>query len=165
MTYSARPGTSAVVRDSDGRIIGPELAAEWAEYQAWAALGNTPAPANTLAELKAAVLKALADRRWRAETGGINANGSPVATDERSQAKLVGACLAATLDANYSVQWKLIDGGFVTLDHDQIIAIAQAVRSHVQACFDHEATLAGAIQAASDEQALAAIDIDAGWPA
>jgi hypothetical protein len=165
MTYSARRETVAVVRDSDGMIIGPEMTAEWAEYQAWAALGNTPAPAITLAELKEEALKALADRRWRAETGGISVNGSPVATDERSQAKLVGACLAATLDANYSVQWKLIDGSFTTLDHDQIIAIAQAVRSHVQGCFDHEATLAGAIQAAVDEQALAAIDIEAGWPA
>jgi hypothetical protein len=165
MTYTARPGTNAVVRDSDGVIIGPEREEDWAEFQAWIALGNTPAAASTLAGLKEAALKALADRRWRAETGGISVNGSPVATDERSQAKFVGACLAATLDANYSVQWKLIDGSFTTLDHDQIIAIAQAVRSHVQACFDHEATLAGAIQAAVDEQALAAIDIEAGWPA
>jgi predicted secreted protein len=165
MTYSARRETVAVVRDSDGMIIGPEMTVEWAEYQAWAALGNTPAPANTLAELKEAALKAVADRRWRAEIGGMSVNGSPVATDERSQAKLVGACLAATLDADYSVQWKLGNGDFVTLDHDQIIAIAQAARAHVQACFDHEATLAGAIEAAANEQALAAIDIEVGWPA
>jgi hypothetical protein len=122
-------------------------------------------PGPPLAELKSRKLSALAARRWRAETGGISVNGSPVATDERSQAKFVGACLAATLDANYSVQWKLADGGFTTLDHDQIIAIAQAVRAHVQACFDHEATFAGAVQAAPDEQALAAIDVEAGWPA
>ncbi|KAF0136640.1 MAG: hypothetical protein FD139_699 [Methylocystaceae bacterium] len=164
MTYSARPDTVAVVRDSDGRIIGPEMEAEWAEYQAWAALGNTPAPANTLAKLKEAALQALADRRWRAETGGISVNGSTVATDDKSQAKLVGACLAATLDASYSVQWKFADRGFVTLDRDQIIAIAQAVRTHVQACFDREAALAEAIEAAPDEQALATINIEGGWP-
>lgn len=164
MTYSARRETVAVVRDSDGMIIGPEMEAEWAEYQAWAALGNTPAPANTLVELKAAALKALGDRRWRAETGGISVDGSPVATDDRSQAKLVGACLAATLDASYSIQWKIADGGFVTLDRDQIIAIAQAVRTHVQTCFDREAALAEEIQAAPNEQALATIDIEGGWP-
>lgn len=164
MTYTARPLSDAVVRDSDGMIIGPEMAAEWAEYQAWLALGNTPAPANTLAKLKEGALQALADRRWRAETGGISVNGSLVATDERSQAKFVGACLAATLDANYSVQWKIADGGFVTLNRDQIIAIAQAARAHVQACFDREAALVGEIEAAPDEQALAAIDIEAGWP-
>jgi hypothetical protein len=164
MTYTARPLSDAVVRDSDGMIIGPEMEAEWVEYQAWAALGNTPAPANTLSKLKEAALQALADRRWRAETRGISVNGSPVATDDKSQAKLVGACLAATLDASCSVQWKVADRGFVTLDRDQIIAIAQAVRTHVQACFDREAALAEEIQSASDEQALATIDIDGGWP-
>jgi hypothetical protein len=164
MTYSARLGTVAVVRDSDGMIIGPEMEPEWAEYQAWTALGNAPAPAHTLAALKETALKALAARRWRAETGGIRVNGSPVATDERSQAKFVGARLSATLDVNYSIQWKLADGNFVTLDRDKIIAIAQAVRAHVQACFDHEQALAMQIQTASDEQALATIDIDAGWP-
>jgi hypothetical protein len=164
MTYSARRETVAVVRDSDGMIIGPEMESEWTEYQAWAALGNTPAPATTLAKLKEAARRSLADRRWRAETGGISVNGSPVATDDKSQAKLVGACLAATLDANYSVQWKIADRGFVTLDRDQIIAIAQAVRTHVQACFDREAALVTQIQMAADEQALAQIDIEAGWP-
>ncbi|AZG78166.1 DUF4376 domain-containing protein [Methylocystis rosea] len=164
MTYTARPLSDAVVRDADGRIIGPEMADDWAEYQAWAALGNTPAPANTLAKLKETALQALADRRWRAETGGISVNGSPVATDDRSQAKFVGACLAATLDASYSVQWKIADQGFVTLDRDQIIAIARAVRAHVQACFDREAALAEEIQAAPDEQAFSAIDIEGGWP-
>lgn len=137
---------------------------DWSEYQAWVALGNTPAPAHTLAELIDAALRALADRRWRAETGGISVNGLPVATDDKSQAKLVGACLAATLDASYSVQWMIADRGFVTLDRDQIIAIAQAVRTHVQSCFDREAALAEEIQAAPDEQALSAIDIEGGWP-
>jgi hypothetical protein len=164
MTYTARPLSDAVVRNADGRIIGPELAVEWAEYQTWAALGNTPAPANTLADLKEAALRALADRRWRAETGRISVNGLPVATDDKSQAKVVGACLAATLDASYSVQWKLADRGFVTLDRDQIIAIAQAVRTHVQTCFDREAALAEEIDAAPNEQALATINIEGGWP-
>jgi hypothetical protein len=165
MTYSARRETVAVVRDSDGMIIGPEMVAEWAEYQAWRALGNTPVPVNTLPALKDAALKALADRRWRAETGGISVNGWPVATDERSQAKFVAAWLAATLDANYSIQWKLADGGFVILDRDKLIAIAQAVRAHVQACFDREAALVMEIQAAADEKSLAAVDVEAGWPA
>jgi hypothetical protein len=34
----------------------------------------------------------------------------------------------------------------------------------VQACFDREAALAEEIQAAPDEQALSAIDIEGGWP-
>jgi hypothetical protein len=39
-----------------------------------------------------------------------------------------------------------------------VIAIAQAVRAHVQACFDREADLRDAIDAGE------APDIDTGWP-
>jgi hypothetical protein len=45
MSYTARNETTAVVRDSDGAIIGPENVAEWAAYQEWLALGNVPTPA------------------------------------------------------------------------------------------------------------------------
>ena len=45
MMYTSRHNTNAVVRDSDGAIIGPENTDEWAEYQAWLAEGNTPLPA------------------------------------------------------------------------------------------------------------------------
>jgi len=44
MSYSARRDTDAVVVDLTGQIIGPEHTAEWAEYQAWVALGNIPTP-------------------------------------------------------------------------------------------------------------------------
>ena len=40
--YTSRSDTDAVVRNSDGAIIGPEHVDEWAEYQDWLALGNTP---------------------------------------------------------------------------------------------------------------------------
>jgi hypothetical protein len=51
------------------------------------------------------------------------------------------------------------------LDHATLIAVAQAVRALVQSCFDREATLSAAISAAADAAALAAIDIEIGWPA
>jgi hypothetical protein len=40
--YQARNQTDAVVRLSDGMIVGPEHEEEWAEYQSWLAEGNTP---------------------------------------------------------------------------------------------------------------------------
>lgn len=43
--YTARPGTDAVVRNSDDAIIGPEDTVDWAAYQSWLAEGNTPTPA------------------------------------------------------------------------------------------------------------------------
>jgi hypothetical protein len=123
------------------------------------------APPPALAELKAKAFTHLADRRWQAEIGGISINGSIIATDEKSQAKFMGAVVAAMLDANYSVQWKMPGGSFVTFNHDQIIAVGQAMRAHVQACFDREAELSAQINGASDAEAIAAIDLNAGWPA
>ncbi len=46
--YRARRETVAVVRLTDGAIIGPESEVEWAEYEAWLAEGNSPEPADPL---------------------------------------------------------------------------------------------------------------------
>jgi len=42
LNYKSRNDTEAVVRLTDGMIIGPEHTEEWAEYQAWLSKGNTP---------------------------------------------------------------------------------------------------------------------------
>lgn len=123
-----------------------------------------PPPPSNLAALKAERLAALADRRWQAETSGTTVAGMPIATDERSQAKIAGAALAAVLDEDYSVQWKT-NAGFVTLDRAMVLGLAQGVRAHIQGCFDREAALAADIETASDPSTLVAIDIHAGWPA
>lgn len=43
-------------------------------------------------------------------------------------------------------------------------AYGLAINTHIQACFSHEYTLANQIDAASDFDALNAIDMSAGWP-
>ena len=53
--------------------------------------------------------------------------------------------------------WKTI-AGFVTLSAVEILATAQAVRAHVQGCFDHEAELLPLIEAATTEAELEAIN-------
>jgi hypothetical protein len=45
MTYTGRLGSSAVIVDATGEIIGPEHVEQWAAYQAWVAAGHTPTPA------------------------------------------------------------------------------------------------------------------------
>jgi hypothetical protein len=122
------------------------------------------AEAPALVEEKARKLAALADRRWRAETGGTTIAGRRFSSDEKAQGKLTAAVVASVLDNAYQLQWKLADGAFVTLDHATLIAAAQGVRAHVQACFDEEAARRSAIVAAEDRAALAAIDIESGWP-
>jgi hypothetical protein len=102
----------------------------------------------------------IADRRYRAETAGILVNGMPLDTSRDSQALVTGAALAAVVDPGYHCQWKTIEG-FVDLDAQTIIALASALRAHVQACFDREAELLDALEAGTYTDAL----LEQGWPA
>ncbi|PWE26810.1 hypothetical protein C4N9_20455 [Pararhodobacter marinus] len=105
-------------------------------------------------EAERARLKA---RRDQALVSGITVAGMPIATDDTSQSRIVGAALAVINDPNLTIQWKT-EAGFVTLDAAQVLAVAQAVRAHVQACFDREAELLDALDAGE------AYDAEVGWP-
>ena len=141
---------------STGSVIVAPMADDAAAE--WQAFANPP-----LEDAKARKLAALATRRWRAEQAGTVLDGLPVATDTASQIKVVGAALAAQMDPGYLVQWKTATG-FITLDAMTVIGLAQAIRAHVQACFDNEAALSASIDAAEDHDALESIDVEAGWP-
>ena len=145
-----------VVQDGD-------MADEWAAVDAYAkehpeeVTEQTSSPAPTLAELKIAKKAELARARYAAECGGIQLAGVTIRTDRESQALITGAALAATQDAGYSVVWKGADR-FVTLNAEQIIAAARAVRDHVEACFAREADLSAAVDAADSADAVNAIE-------
>lgn len=102
----------------------------------------------------------IATRRYQAETAGITVNEMVVATDDRSQALIIGAALQALIDSEYSLQWKTA-AGFVQLTGQQVLALASAVRAHVQACFDREAELLAAVADDSITNEL----LEQGWPA
>ncbi|MBG0810595.1 DUF4376 domain-containing protein [Methylosinus sp. H3A] len=164
---SGSPLARVVRRIADGAVVPIDAdSVDSAAYRQWLADGNVPTPlaTPTLAEAKIKKLAALAERRWRAETVGTMASGMNLPTDEKTQAKLTAAVVASVLDNDYAVNWKLADGNFVLLDHATLVAVAQGVRAHVQSCFDREAQLVTAIGAASDVAALAAIEIETGWP-
>lgn len=119
----------------------------------------------SLVDQKASKLAALAEKRWQVETAGIVVAGAAIKTDRESSAILTSAYILAKDYPGYTVSnWKVAKGAFITLDAPTIIALATAVRLHVQACFDREAALTASILAAADVPALDAIDIDAGWP-
>ena len=113
--------------------------------------GETP-----LSIAKARKLRELAAARYEAEISGVTVEGAHVRTDRESQALITGAALAAIQDASYSCKWKT-ENDFVPLTATQIVAVATAVRSHVQACFDREYTLAAQVEAAETVQAVEAI--------
>ena len=60
------------------------------------------------------------------------------------------------MDSTYSCRWKT-ESGFVELTAPQILAIADAVRAHVQSCFDHESELVALVDAAETVEAVEAI--------
>ena len=95
----------------------------------------------------------IAAARWAEETAGIDVNGFTVRTDRESQALITGAALKAMQDSTYSCRWKT-ESGFVELTAPQILAIADAVRAHVQGCFDREAELLPLIEAATSPEEL-----------
>jgi hypothetical protein len=53
---------------------------------------------------------------------------------------------------------------FGALDAGTIIAAANAVEEHIQACFTNEKTLSANVLAAADFAALDAVDLTVGWP-
>lgn len=109
-----------------------------------------------LDKLKAEKRAKISEARWRAETGGITLNGTEIATDRESQALLTGAVLKAKDDPAYTVRWKARNGWF-QLDSATLIAIADAVRAHVQACFDKEEVLQNQVDAATTAAELEAV--------
>ena len=141
------------------------VAAEWCnknnarivEYDDRYEVEAIPAPPEpTFDELKSQKKAEIASARYAAETAGTTVNGVLIDTGRDSQALITGAALAAMLDENYSLNWKTT-AGFIHLTAPEIIAVAQAVRAHVQACFDKEGELVARINAATTKEDLDAI--------
>lgn len=101
----------------------------------------------------------IARARYGHETAGIKVNGIRIDTDRDSQALITGAALSAMLDGSYVCTWKTRDGP-VQLTANQLLAIAAAVRFHVQACFDRECALLTALADGAFTDAI----LSEGWP-
>ena len=99
---------------------------------------------GTQQRLEIAIRDASTREEVEAETAGIDG----IKADRESQALITGAALKAMQDSEYSCRWKT-ESGFVELTAPQILAIADAVRAHVQGCFDRESELLPLIEAAT----------------
>lgn len=124
---------------------------------------QVPLSAEELAARNAAITAQwaaqIAARRFAAETAGTTIDGMPIDTSRDSQGLITGAAVQAMIDSGYSLHWKT-SAGFVELTGQQILGVASAVRAHVQACFNREAALLGAVADGS----ITATMIDEGWP-
>ncbi len=107
---------------------------------------------------------ALAAIRWEKETGGVVINGVRIDTSRESQNMIDGAYSYASRHLDEMIDFKSADG-WISLNAPTVILIADAVAAHVQRCYTHERRLSEEIdRLANDAEALAALDLEAGWP-
>ncbi|CAB5556314.1 Uncharacterised protein [Pseudomonas putida] len=156
-TVEAEPSGAMPLRSTPTappKLTGTQVA-RWTGA-GWEKLANAPEP-EPLPEPDWLAL--IAARRFQAETGGAVVEGLTVNTERDSQSLMTGAAFAASLDPEYRIKWKTASG-FVELTGEQVIALATAVRAHVQACFNREAEL----QAAVADGSITAEMLEQGWP-
>lgn len=102
----------------------------------------------------------IADVRYRHEIGGIVLAGMAIDTDDRSKTLISGSALKAMRDPDYVLRWKT-PAGFVDLSATEVLAVADAVSDHVQACFNRESALLDALTSGQFTDEM----LDQGWPA
>jgi hypothetical protein len=143
----------------EGEPVGPGWLCEGGAFVA-------PHALRSLEEAKTEKLAALAQKRWEVEVGGITVEGARIETDDRSKLLLLGKRTKAVENPEGTTRWKAGSGQFVDLPNTFIVAAADAVEAHVQACFDREGELTDAILDPSVDTLakLDAIDIHSGWP-
>lgn len=107
-------------------------------------------------------------RRDAESQGIVETPLGAVQADPASLQKINGAVTMAMLSQAaqqpYAVKWTMADNTRVDHDAAAIIAMGVAVAQHVAACHDAAGDIREAIAAAETFAALAAIDIEAGWP-
>lgn len=113
------------------------------------------APVMTPGQLSALV----AAERFKREATGVLVDGLAIETTRDSQALIASTGLSAVIDPDYRCNFKTATG-FVEIGAVEIIAIAKAVRAHVQACFDRELALLRAIEAGDYQDKM----LSEGWP-
>ncbi|PTQ70083.1 DUF4376 domain-containing protein [Pseudomonas sp. GV071] len=138
------PGDEAFIKPHLVPLSSEALTA----YRAEQAAALEPEPAQQIAQ-----------RRYEAEIQGIEFNGVRLDTGRDSQALINGAALAAVIDPGYVCKWKT-ESGFTELNATALVAIASAVRAHVQACFNREAELLTAVADRVFTKAM----LSEGWP-
>lgn len=110
----------------------------------------------------------LAALRWRkTQSLAYTINGTPytLPCDTEAATNVLGAIIGLQLASSTGpISWKVAPTTFVPLSLTDLIALGQAMRAHVQACYVNEATLAAQIAAAQTAGAALAVDTSQGWP-
>ncbi|WP_288076470.1 DUF4376 domain-containing protein [Pseudomonas sp.] len=156
------PGRSTPTKPP--KLAGDEVA-QWVG-NGWQVLDSTPdepEPEEPVIDWHGLI----AERRWRAETGGFVWNGCGIDTGRDSQAKINASWAAASAGIrDDSSVWKCLDvatGQVVArpTTNAEMIDIGQAAYRYVQACYDREGVLLAAVADGSISSEM----LEQGWPA
>ena len=132
-----------IMRVSDGMVFPRDPNnAIFVEFERWELAGGVVDPVPTVAVDLVAYAK---DASWKKEVGGIVIAGIPVATDDRSQLKILGSRVAADADPNWSTNWDAANDQTFPIDAATMIMISDAVAAHVNRCFSIRANVKAAI--------------------
>lgn len=135
------------------------------------AVWRRPEPQPTQAEIDAAMLPAakaqrialIKAKRDAVKGEGVTVGASRFHSDADSRIQQMGlVMMGANLPA---VQWKTMGGSFVEMTPTLAGQIFQATAARDIAVFGHAEALIAQVNAAASPEAVAAIDIEAGWPA
>lgn len=154
--------TNGVVRLDDAAFIPADPAnRDWRKYQGWIADGNSPQPAQNLDEVKTAKWEAIkAERDRRTDQGGYKVGTKWFHSDKKSRSQQLGlVLLGANIPAG--LQWKTMDGSFVTMTQQLAGQILAAGAASDQAIFAAAETNKAAMEAGADP---ASYDFSDGWP-
>ncbi|MHC8343349.1 DUF4376 domain-containing protein [Pseudomonas sp. RT6P73] len=149
----AIPADATVVDEALWLRLTQETDGQWT-IDAAGTIAKQPLP-----DIEQDVVQLIARTRFEHEAAGFIIDGLAIESTRDSQALIASAGLSALIDPDYRCNFKTANG-FVEIGAVQILAIANAVRAHVQACFDRELALLRAIEAGT----YSADMLNEGWP-
>lgn len=125
----------------------------------WAVL-NTSGHAAQLAKARAAIWESIkATRDRRIQTAGYTTGGKWYHSDTFSRTQQMGLSMMGALVP--AVQWKTMNGSFVTMSQTLAASIFSAASTSDQTLFSYAETLRTAVYAAADP---ASVNTSTGWP-
>jgi hypothetical protein len=154
-----------IIRVADGAAIPIDSEnADYAAYLKWLEDGNTPAPAYTREEIKSMVWTQIQNLRDTRKSGGFQTEVSAGVyrwfhSDSESRIQQVGLILAGA--ALPPIQWKTMDGTFITMTPTIAEKIFQQAFILDTALFTTAETHRAAMMASDDPSNY---DYSTGWP-
>jgi len=136
MSYTSRVGTSAVVNNQTGKIIGPENATEWQEYQAWLNAGNFPLSnttinSNSLSSYAAAVRDTVLSKGIIVNVSTVSGVVKNVLSDgeDSTRTDLLGLYISALASNTFTTNWVDNNNNTTTITSAEVMILSSAVRT------------------------------------